>query len=550
MSMLLKIFKVGEYWPNNVDRIRETMLGDGLSVCPITLLFKDHKGWKNTQGKVPPTRQVAGGHVGLNMNLSEMVSDILEPMVGTIQGGTEVISTDDMVANVEEVNKGMEGWNNRKAWKGVVEGNLIVCDYCTGNTCLCEDVGTLKYKIGSNALEKLGIVTMGTKYVVKGEESRLEDEENDLNTELGKLEIGDGGEIPEMMELEEMTIKGEHSGISNTMGMVSNEELIDKFGELRLQFKGEISRKVETSKEVMKRVTSDVLKGLRDRKWKHSKGWDERDLDRKFYSYEVLPELLQDFETEMVLVGSDVVSLYPNLEVEKVVGSIREAVLKSNIKWEEVDYREGVRYLALNWDLEQCKRSNLRRVLPIRRGKRGTRPGLKGAGPRGKLKGDQEQWEFRDIILQEWEKKQIIAEVVSLATRAMFRNHFYKFGGVMYHQTKGGPIGLRGTCAVARLVMQMFDDKWGKILDNLGVTRWLSFRYVDDSRTLLPPIKAGWRWEDGKLAYTRRWELEDGCISGEHRTKEIEGNNGGGGIILGIYGGIWRRIRGGVATNP
>ena len=44
---------------------------------------------------------------------------------------------------------------------------------------------------------------------------------------------------------------------------------------------------------------------------------------------------------------------------------------------------------------------------------------------------------------------------------------------------------------------------------------------MDDSRTLLPPIKAGWRWEDGKLAYTRRWELEDGCISGEHRTKEI-----------------------------
>ena len=64
VSMLLKVFRVGENWPNNVDRVRETMLGEGLSVCPITLLFKDHKGWNNTQGKVPPTRQVAGGHVG------------------------------------------------------------------------------------------------------------------------------------------------------------------------------------------------------------------------------------------------------------------------------------------------------------------------------------------------------------------------------------------------------------------------------------------------------------------------------------------------------
>ena len=86
VSMLLKIFKVGEYWENNVDRVRETMLGEGLSVCPITLLFKDHKGWDNNKSSVPPTRHVAGGHVGLNMNLSEVVSDILEPMVSTIGG--------------------------------------------------------------------------------------------------------------------------------------------------------------------------------------------------------------------------------------------------------------------------------------------------------------------------------------------------------------------------------------------------------------------------------------------------------------------------------
>ena len=86
---------------------------------------------------------------------------------------------------------------------------------------------------------------------------------------------------------------------------------------------------------------------------------------------------------------------------------VREAVLKSNIKWEEIDYREGVRYLALNWDLEKCKSSNLRRVLPVRRGRRGTRPGLKGAGPRGKLKGDQEQWIFSDVVLEEWEKSRL-----------------------------------------------------------------------------------------------------------------------------------------------
>ena len=125
------------------------------------------------------------------------------------------------------------------------------------------------------------------------------------------------------------------------------------------------------------------------------------------------------------------------------------------------------------------------------------------------------------MILTEAEKKQIIAEVVSLATRAMFRNHFYKFGGRVYHQAQGGPIGLCGTCAVARMVMQSFDAKWGRRLQRLGVVTWLNFRYVDDSRSLLPPIKAGWRWEEGELKYCKRWELEDSHVGGETRTKNI-----------------------------
>ena len=78
---------------SNVDRVRETMLGEGLSVCPITLLFKDHKGWTNAMESVPPTRHVAGGHVGLNMNLSELVSEVVEPMVNIVGGGFEVISS-------------------------------------------------------------------------------------------------------------------------------------------------------------------------------------------------------------------------------------------------------------------------------------------------------------------------------------------------------------------------------------------------------------------------------------------------------------------------
>ena len=106
----------------------------------------------------------------------------------------------------------------------------------------------------------------------------------------------------------------------------------------------------------------------------------------------------------MVLIESDVVSLYPNnLEVQEVVKSVKEAIVESRIMWEEIDYLEGARYLALNWTQEQCNRSKLRRVLPVRRGKRGCRPGLKGAGPCGPTRGDQDQWKFPDVVLEEWE---------------------------------------------------------------------------------------------------------------------------------------------------
>ena len=50
----------------------------------------------------------------------------------------------------------------------------------------------------------------------------------------------------------------------------------------------------------------------------------------------------------------DVVSLFPNLDTNKVGERVKEAVLTSDIKWEGVDYREAVRYIALNWNEDQC----------------------------------------------------------------------------------------------------------------------------------------------------------------------------------------------------
>ena len=60
----------------------------------------------------------------------------------------------------------------------------------------------------------------------------------------------------------------------------------------------------------------------------------------------------------MVIIGSDVISLYPNLDGEKISKEKREAIKEAGGTWEEGDCREAARYIAINLGKEQCDRSN------------------------------------------------------------------------------------------------------------------------------------------------------------------------------------------------
>ena len=66
---------------------------------------------------------------------------------------------------------------------------------------------------------------------------------------------------------------------------------------------------------------------------------------------------------------------------------------------------------------------------------------------------DQEQWKFPAVKLTDEEKKLVVATVTKIACEQLFQNHLYEFGGKVFRQKKGGPTGLRATCALARLVM-------------------------------------------------------------------------------------------------
>ena len=120
----------------------------------------------------------------------------------------------------------------------------------------------------------------------------------------------------------------------------------------------------------------------------------------------------------------------------------------------------------------------------------------------GEERGDQEKWIFPQIVLTVEERKGILAEVMRIVAEIMFETHIYTFNGRVYKQRKGEPIGLRGTCALARLAMCAWDRAWKEkmMMSKIDIKGYM--RYMDDGRAFLHPLKPGWRWAEGALKYS------------------------------------------------
>jgi hypothetical protein len=64
----------------------------------------------------------------------------------------------------------------------------------------------------------------------------------------------------------------------------------------------------------------------------------------------------------------------------------------------------------------------------------------------------------------------------------------YSFTGKYFLQKVGGPVGLRSTCAVARLVMLWLDTNLLALVEENNITLEERTRYMDDIRLWLKSI--------------------------------------------------------------
>ena len=81
--------------------------------------------------------------------------------------------------------------------------------------------------------------------------------------------------------------------------------------------------------------------------------------------------------------------------------------------------------------------------------------------------------------------------MLEIGIRVMFKNLIYSFGGENYLQKEGGPIGVRGTGAVSKLITRDFCIKLRKILEKGGINVRMLKMYVDDGRLVVGHVRKG-----------------------------------------------------------
>ena len=98
-------------------------------------------------------------------------------------------------------------------------------------------------------------------------------------------------------------------------------------------------------------------------------------------------------------------------------------------------------------------------------------------------------------------KKQVLGLLVEILSKATFNNHFYKWKGKIFHQRKGGAIGLRLTGVCAKVVMDKWMDEFVKVLESNGIHVFLIRKYVDDILLICTNVNYVKYWDDKNIQH-------------------------------------------------
>ena len=228
-----------------------------------------------------------------------------------------------------------------------------------------------------------------------------------------------------------------------------------------------------------------------------------------------------DWREIYVMLGTDVVSLFPSLSAEKTREAVRKQAEKTALKWDEIDEMCLSLYIRLNRDLCHDYEA-IKHLLPVRRReRRGKEAGMGSTECNQRyLQYDDENsnWDWPNLPLREKEIRILMGRALEISIKFFFSNFAYTFGGDLLLQMFGGPIGARLTMCVARLVMQQWREEYTEILAEAGIKELLSKIYVDDNRAIMEIIKPGWRYVEKK----KKFKFNENWIEDDKKVDRIE----------------------------
>ena len=171
------------------------------------------------------------------------------------------------------------------------------------------------------------------------------------------------------------------------------------------------------------------------------------------------------------MIGADIEALYLSLDPIRTGEAIREETMKSEIKWEGIDWHEALKYLRINLTPYQARTLGIEHLLPERKFSRGPKPGITSDNA---LSGDrkyEDKWVQRVGVksLDDKTKAKIMGCCLEVAIKIVFTKHCYKFGDHHYLQEGGGPTGLSSTGSSADVRVTVWATEVLKILTDSGI---------------------------------------------------------------------------------
>merc|ERR1711954_121906 len=137
---------------------------------------------------------------------------------------------------------------------------------------------------------------------------------------------------------------------------------------------------------------------------------------------------------------------------------LKERIMKSKLKVDGVDWRWVLVYLGLTMTPIDKVENRVTGILPRQLNRSGGPPSIKTV----EVDQQKERWWYPvspgDLTSEQ--KQLLLGCVIEQFARLVFSTHFYEWEGQLFRQVAGGPIGLRATGVVAKIIM----DHWAEMV--------------------------------------------------------------------------------------